>query len=507
LVDVRLDPAQREVIGLPPERTVLVLGEAGHGKTTVALHRLAHVWRASKGDLRAAVVVPTEGLARLVQPLLRRLGVDVEAVTYERWARTEARRAFRDLPRQESELTPAAVQRVKRDGALRSALALLARRPPGRVDDDVDARPSRSRALARRGDLQHLFGDRTLLEALARESGSITPRAIDEVLDHTRLQFALTAERDHADVVDRQRLIAVDGRRLDEGTSTANAGAVDAEDYAVLFELDRLRAELLQRAPATPRSHDVLVIDEAQELAPLELALLGRGLAKDGTLVVAGDIDQQTDVTTRFGGWAAAMTELGRPDYATVHLDVSYRCPPAVTSLARSVLAGDAPSGPRVDAPRDHAPEESDARPSLRQFPSEQQLGERLAREIASLRRRDPRASVAVICRSPLTARRIAAILQAHAPTRLVFDGHFLPRGPAQVTTVDEVKGLEFDFVVVPDATASDYPDAPAARRALYVAVTRARHQVFLAHVGPRSPLVASGPLHQADPAAATRGG
>ncbi len=110
-----------------------------------------------------------------------------------------------------------------------------------------------------------------------------------------------------------------------------------------------------------------------------------------------------------------------------------------------------------------------------------------LGSAMRALQRSDPRASVAVICRSPLTARRLAALLRAEVPVRLVFDGRFLSRGPVQVTTVDEVKGLEFDVVVVPDATATDYPDTPAARRALYVAVTRARHQVVLANVGKRT--------------------
>ncbi|HZN92467.1 MAG TPA: hypothetical protein VFB81_07165, partial [Myxococcales bacterium] len=40
-VDVELGAAQKRVVELPPERSALVLGEAGCGKTTVALHRLA----------------------------------------------------------------------------------------------------------------------------------------------------------------------------------------------------------------------------------------------------------------------------------------------------------------------------------------------------------------------------------------------------------------------------------------------------------------------------------
>jgi primosomal protein N' len=80
LVDVSLDAAQRVAIELPAARPLLVLGEAGHGKTTVLLHRIARVVKANR-SVRGLVLVPTEGLVRLLVPLLRRLGVDLEVLT------------------------------------------------------------------------------------------------------------------------------------------------------------------------------------------------------------------------------------------------------------------------------------------------------------------------------------------------------------------------------------------------------------------------------------------
>jgi superfamily I DNA/RNA helicase len=69
-----------------------------------------------------------------------------------------------------------------------------------------------------------------------------------------------------------------------------------------------------------------------------------------------------------------------------------------------------------------------------------------------------------VVCRSPRTARRITERLRAaEIPARLVFDGRFFARGVVQVTTVEEVKGLEFDFVIIPDAGVRDYPNDRAA--------------------------------------------
>jgi hypothetical protein len=476
LVDVALDPAQRAAVERSPGDALLVLGEAGHGKTTVALHRLAHLWKSAGAPLRAAAVVPTEGLASLLQPLLRRLGVDLEVLTYDRWASSEARRAFRRLP-PESDLTPPSVMSLKRHPALRLALDTLATREPGRIDDDPDAPVRRSAGNATRGDLQHLFGDRVLLERVAR-AGGLVPRAVIDTLDRTRIQFNPTTEQEWAHVTDLDRLVAVDRHAIDEGTASACANTVDVEDYAVLFELDSLRATRNGRLPASRRALDVLLIDEAQELAPLELALLGRTLKPQGTLIVAGDGQQQTDETSTFLGWPDVMRELGRPEHDAVTLEIGYRCAPEVVRLAAQILG--LPG---------HAGNERSA--IVRAFDDEERLDDWLAENLRSLQHRDRRASVAILCRSPLRARRIVtAVQRREAPARLVFDGRFLPRG-IQVTTVEEAKGLEFDFVVVPDAGAADYPDSDASRRRLYVAVTRARHQVVLACVGDRSRLVA----------------
>ena len=52
------------------------------------------------------------------------------------------------------------------------------------------------------------------------------------------------------------------------------------------------------------------------------------------------------------------------------------------------------------------------------------------------------------------------------------------------------VKGLEFDYVVVLEASAAEYPDMAGARRLLHVAATRAVHQLWLTSVGTPSPIL-----------------
>jgi hypothetical protein len=237
---VTLDSAQRAAVERPPGDALLVLGEAGHGTTTVGLHRLAHLWHSAATPLRVAIVIPAEGLARLLQPLLRRLGVDVEVLTYDRWASAQARRAFRRLPR-ESDSTPPSVMGMKRPPALRLALEELATRQPGRVDDDLDAPVRRGGANVTRGDLQHLFGDRTLLERVAR-AGGLAPLSALDTLDRTRVQFSLTTEQEWAHVTDLDRLVAVDRVAIDDGTSSgcsARARPRDGHDARLAGRRDR----------------------------------------------------------------------------------------------------------------------------------------------------------------------------------------------------------------------------------------------------------------------------
>ncbi|HEX4382520.1 MAG TPA: ATP-binding domain-containing protein, partial [Myxococcales bacterium] len=96
----------------------------------------------------------------------------------------------------------------------------------------------------------------------------------------------------------------------------------------------------------------------------------------------------------------------------------------------------------------------------------------------------------AVICRTPEAASLLARVLRFGLPVRLALEGKFVFGPGVSVTCVPEVKGLEFDHVVLPDAARAQYADAAEARRALYVAATRASSQLLLAASGEPSPLI-----------------
>lgn len=472
-----LDAEQRRAVELPPGRSLLVLGEAGCGKTTVAVHRLAALHRAAAAaqrPFRSLLLVPaaSAGLRHLSEALLGRLGVtDAEIEVFDRWAGRQARKAFPQLPARESQDVPAGVIALKRHPALLPVLHGLAGRRRG---------SSARRAGATRSDLLHLFGDRALLEQVAAAAPAALPgEAVRQVLEHTRVQFSPTTE-EASTHIDADRLVTVDGRRIDDGTPTQDAGSIDAEDYAVLFALAARRAAPGTTGPS-PTQYDCIVLDEAQEFAPIELQLIGRALRPGGTLIVAGDEAQQVDPSAYFAGFTAAMAALQTPDFTTVQLAISYRCPPAVTELARTLRRPDPAAAPPLAA--------SDAVVQAG-FANECHLVTRLTDALRDLREADPTATAAVICRTAPAAERLARLLARGVEARLARDGDFRFAAPVEITCVPEVKGLEFDYVLIPDATASAYPEDAAARRALYVAVTRAAQQLLLSGIGTWSPLL-----------------
>jgi DNA helicase IV len=199
------------------------------------------------------------------------------------------------------------------------------------------------------------------------------------------------------------------------------------------------------------------------------------------SVTLAGDEAQQT--SSSFAGWERSMEIVGVGGARTCRLAVSYRCPRPVTELARKILGHLAPET-EARASREGAPV------GRFEFPNEQHAELFVAGAVRDLIEREPRASLAVLAHDADGARRFYELVKELPEARLVVDGDFSFQPGIDVTDVDNAKGLEFDYVVVPDATAQAYPMTDDARRRLHVAVTRTSHQLWLVSGGPRSPLL-----------------
>ena len=300
--------------------------------------------------------------------------------------------------------------------------------------------------------------------------------SVEATVAHLARQHAVPVAQLVEDITEPGRATAVDGRPLEERTPDATAGSIDIEDLPLLLFLAGGDAS---KAVGGEDAH--LVVDEAEDVSLFELDVLGRNLRAPRSVSLAGDEGQRTD--TGFAGWDRALEVLGVRGAVRCVLETSYRCPASVVRVAEAIL--DAPGSERSRCVATEG-----AAVEWQRFPSEAVAFLELAQMLRDLLEREPAASVAVLARDAATAERFATALGDLPQARCVLDGAFGFEAGIDVTTVDAVKGLEFDYVVVPDVDATSYPAEAVARRRLYVACTRAAFQLYIAELGTPSPIV-----------------
>ena len=396
-----LDRDQYRVLNSDIEEPLLILGGAGCGKTTVALHRMAYLnYKDSRrfSQNKMIVIVPEQGLVRLSRRLLDSIGLSkVLITTFENWIASEARRMIRGLPKKVYSDTPGNIVKFKRHPAMRSAFKSLiatqvdllaknmADKLPGsakiqkqlaqRTDlallerlelcektfiGDLKKQLSgaafnqrskvvgeyfaklRRRALNVAADRVDLFGNRRLLEFVCEESeGQLSPKLVDQMIAYSVEQNGQTTSEQFSGV-DTEKLATIDGQSLREQEESELAGTIDTEDFAILLELYFMkRGRAKDRAAIKSYAH--MVIDEAQDLAPLERNVLGRALGLDAAVTIAGDAAQQIDPSTSFQSWSQILDELGVSRVAPNKLTTTYRSSKHIADFAHHILGPLAP--------------------------------------------------------------------------------------------------------------------------------------------------------------------
>jgi DNA helicase IV len=231
-----------------------------------------------------------------------------------------------------------------------------------------------------------------------------------------------------------------------------------------------------------PRTYGQIVVDEAQDLSPMQLRMVARR-SLSGSVTVVGDIGQATGPWAP-SSWAEVTAHLpGERPARMVELTVSYRTPAEVVEVASRVLAEAAPAlrPPRPVRRSGHAPRFVTAAPG--DLP-----GAVVTAAAAAVTEVAP-GTVAVLAPAALVGELALALDNAgyHAidPRR---DGL---GSPLSLLPVDLANGLEFDAVVVVEpSTIAD--ESPQGLRALYVALTRPTQRLVVVHARPLPPCLHS---------------
>jgi len=450
-----IDPEQFELITAPGSGLVALRGTAGSGKTTVALHRIAYLAYAEPRRFlshQMLVLVWGRALQRYVSHVLPSLGIEgVRVVTWEEWARSLRQRHFGRLPRGVREDTPSALARVKLHPLLAELLRrrILARGAPSKGNEAIDDYVS------------FLADGERQMATLAREAPGDLP---DRVLEQAG----------------RQMLEQASGLRAWLEGDRDDSLLLDAEDDALLLYTWQQRVGPLHTRRRRPLRYAHLVIDEVQDFSPVEVRVALGCLDARRCANLAGDTAQNIMDSTGFSDWERFFQHLGLEGTVVETLRVAYRSTAPIAAFGRRLLGRMADREPPARAVRSGPPVE------IFRFTDHGACVAFLGDVLRDLTKAEPMASVALIAPDSAVARLYhEGLRQAELPhLGLVLDQEFSFEPGIEISRIQDVKGLEFDYVVLLEASASCYPDTDLARRQLHVGATRAIHQLWVTTVG-----------------------
>jgi DNA helicase IV len=480
---------QYRLITREPEGVLVIQGGPGTGKTAVGLHRASWLLYTYRRELeRSGVLVvgpnpvfmdyishvlPMLGEERVEQRAVNELVDGIDAVRLEatdvarlkgdvRLARVIAA-AVRALPQPPQDLLAIRLEGVE----LR-----LAPEEVGRLIDDAQAestdhaagrerlrmklvRAFYDRYTARLGNAAyHSFDD---IEARLR-SGGFLNRTLNALWPRPRAEQLIRRLLTNVELL----VAAADGI-LDEHEQRLLLSGGRGWSEADLALLDEARA--LLEGPDPARGH--LIVDEAQDLTPMQLRLLAR--RSSGAVTILGDIAQSSGPVA-YTGWDEVVRFLA-PEVpsAVEELRLAYRVPAEVMELALPLLPLIAPdvAPPIAYRSGDEPPRFVRAEPDRVVAVAVREAGREAVRE----------------GRTGLIAP--AGILDEIEPLlphpQTAFDEM---SSPIQALTPRGAKGLEFDRVVLVEP-ARIARDGVEGLRALYVALTRATKTLVVVHAEP----------------------
>jgi DNA helicase IV len=473
-----IQPEQDVLVRAPIEQTVAVQGAPGTGKTAVGLHRAAYLLYAHRQRLTTGVLIvgPNRAFLSYVQEVLPALGeVKVTQSTVDDLCPAVK------LTSVDADQVAVLKGDARLAAVLEKALWRLVVRPEGPLVHSYGARrwrvyPDQVRELERavRGrKLGWEAGRAALAAALAAvivrlkedegiaQSGSSVERLAKSTEVKRYVDAAWPPVRP-ADLVSR---LLTDPDLL----ARAAHGVLADDEQALLLRppttrprwsradlplLDEAR-HLVERQPGYAH----IVLDEAQDLSPMQLRVVGRRCIA-GSATVLGDLAQAT-TPWACKDWRQVLEHLGKPDGSVQALTIGYRVPRDVLDLANRLLPTIAPELPLASSLR-HVVGALTFTPGG------------LPEVVAAVQRLVGKGSTAVVVPSGAELASVDKALSDAGIAASVLGDEGLS-APVTLVEAAAVKGLEFDHVVLLEPA-----DLPL--RSLYVAMTRAVTSLTIVH-------------------------
>ena len=497
---------QDEIIRSPQAGVLVVQGGPGTGKTVVALHRAAYLLythRFPLEDQGVLVIGPNRVFLRYIERVLPSLGeAGVEQVVLTDLL-PQVTYGARD---------PALTARVKGDMRMSKVIskAVSDRERPLKNDLELPFRSGYVRVSAadtqqivrnakrrfRRHNSARKWVETEMLHALAaswRDPGV----SLDEMKESVRPlpEFRIAMERMWPlltpaellnDLYGSKALLRLAGEKwLSEAEYLAlhrprvadvSEAVFSDHDAAVLDDAFEILGPMPRRTGRIDENDEIrtyghIVVDEVQDLTPMQLRMVSRR-SLNGSMTVVGDIAQATGALAP-NDWSDVLAHLpDRKEPRIVGLSVGYRIPAQIMELADRVMHAAAPG---LRAPQ--SVREGDTGPFV--VRASTSLVDTVVEQTAQLRDELVNGNVAVVCPDTMVVEISAALVAAG-----------IEHGRAAATALDTgvtvvpvslVKGLELDGVVVVEPR-TIVESEMMGLRALYVALTRATQRLTVVH-------------------------
>ncbi|MEU1031838.1 ATP-binding domain-containing protein [Streptomyces mirabilis] len=492
-----IQPEQDEIVRSGLSGSVCVQGGPGTGKTAVGLHRVAYLLYAHRERLARTgtlVIGPNKSFLHYIEQVLPALGeLEVKQATVDDLvAHVEVRGtddATAAVVKGDARMAEVLRRAVRSHVTLPTEGVVVVRgsrrwRVPAYeletivgelLDRDIrygaarEALPQRiAHAVLVQMERSGEAPDDRVQDAVARNTAvKAAVKAIWPPVDPAKLVLRLLTDADflavHADgILDEDEQKEILWSKPVRSVKSARWAPADA----VLIDE---ATDLVQRT----HSLGHVVLDEAQDLSPMQYRAVGRRCTT-GSATVLGDLAQGTTPwATR--SWDEALAHLGKGDAVIEELTAGFRVPTDVITYASRLLPHIAPGLTPVASVREN-PGFFEVRPTT--------ADEQVVDACQELLRNE--GSIGLIAADA----RIPALTEALAAAGLTY------LGPGEETTTQTrltlvpaslAKGLEYDYVVLdePQAVVDGEPDERTGLRRLYVALTRAVSGLTVTHAAP----------------------
>ncbi|MFF0554321.1 HelD family protein [Streptomyces sp. NPDC004311] len=498
-----IQPEQDEIVRSGLSGSVCVQGGPGTGKTAVGLHRVAYLLYAHRERLARTgtlVIGPNRSFLHYIEQVLPALGeLEVKQATVDDLVAREGLEVRATEPAATAVVKGDArmaevLRRAVRSHVTKPAEALMVVRgsrrwrvPAYELEEMVeelqnrdirygaarDALPQRiAHAVLVRMEQAGEAPDDRVQDAVARNAA--VKAAVKEIwppVEPAKLVLRLLSDPDFLAEHARDVLTADEQKLLlwPKPFRSVKSAKWSAADLVLIDEASDL----------VERTHSLghVVLDEAQDLSPMQYRAVGRRCTT-GSATVLGDLAQGTTPwATR--SWDEALEHLGKPQAVLEELTAGFRVPREVIAYASRLLPEISPGLAPVS--------------SVRETPGSLRIAE--VAEAADLD-----AAVLEACRASLAHEGSTGLIAADARIPVLAEA-LLAAGlpylsPGEETTAESrltlvpaslAKGLEYDYVVLdePAAIVDGEPDERTGLRRLYVCLTRAVSGLTALHASP----------------------